>query len=127
MLNRVLITIVLWLVRPGVKKISIQNKTNWAQPTNTFDAEGGHFVILGSCAETLILHKNGSYDLSNIYRESISGSWKMDGDELELYDADTLGKILDRVYEIELDHDRRVLKSSDTKITLDSEGYGIFQ
>ena len=109
-----------------VKQINIHNKTNWARPSNTFEVDGRQIVLLGSCEETMILHKDGRYDLSNIYRDSIAGYWKLDGDQLELLRADTLGEILNRVYDVELDHDRRVLKSSDTKIILTSDNNGIF-
>ncbi|MFM9985841.1 MAG: hypothetical protein ACKVOK_11445 [Flavobacteriales bacterium] len=109
-----------------VKQISIHNKINWVPPSNTFEVDGGHIVLLGSFDETMMLHSDGSYDLSNIYRDSIAGYWKLDGNQLELFGADTLGEILDRVYEIELDRERRVLKSLDTKIILTSEDYGFF-
>ncbi len=109
-----------------VKQISLHNKTNWARPSNTIEVDGGYIVLLSSCEETMMLHKNGRYNMLNIYRDSIAGYWKLDGDQLELFRTDTLGEILDRVYEIGLDHERCDLKSTDTKIILTSETYGFF-
>ena len=93
-----------------IDKLVFQNKI---YPINS---TGVRIITDNDCTETISFCKNGTVFLAGLNTSSIEAEWKITGENIKIFNSDTLGYIYNGLYKIDFETNMLMLQSENTKI-----------